>query len=598
MSLAGGTGSRKITGQEIMNASKLSVNNTPVINGTAGRIFFQDATNVLQQSGNLFWDNTNAGLGIGTSTPSSELEINKNVNGVVSFLVKNTNTGSSASTGFAIGQTPNLSPFGALYFDYYGSGYTPSNQFRIANSAAMFAGVGATNGFSFAINNSNSNGVFKFWTGTTATEKLRIFNNGNVLIQNGGTFTDAGFRLDVNGTARVTELTVGSLGTNALISFGGGVNTTIFRDFGENSLNYRNVFSSTVVHRFRTNSDLPNANTSGNNVFLSLPIGFAPTSGTGTWAQLSMTPTINQTGGANGITRGLYVNPTLTAAADFRAIETTTGNVLFGTGFFWDNANGRLGVGTATPANRLELYATGSYNPLPDSNTHLSFRNAVGYQASFNLTPDGWLRFYSANGHVFYSTSNTQIHLGSGLGAYIGSFNDSLKFGTIGGTERMRLVATTGNVLIGTTTDAGFKLDVNGTARVKGTGATSATTAFTVQNSAGTAMLTVKDGGADKVVVMPSAVIGQIEISGLNIGAGGGNTVSILQPVAIGGTLAVASAQLQVDSTTRGFLPPRQTQAQRTAIASPAVGLIVYQTDGVEGLYVYKSTGWAMASLI
>ena len=31
--------------------------------------------------------------------------------------------------------------------------------------------------------------------------------------------------------------------------------------------------------------------------------------------------TINQTGGANGITRGLYVNPTLTSAVDYRAIE-------------------------------------------------------------------------------------------------------------------------------------------------------------------------------------------------------------------------------------------------------------------------------------
>jgi hypothetical protein len=58
------------------------------------------------------------------------------------------------------------------------------------------------------------------------------------------------------------------------------------------------------------------------------------------------------------------------------------------------------------------------------------------------------------------------------------------------------------------------------------------------------------------------------------------------------GTTANASAILQADSTTKGFLPPRQTQAQRTAIASPAVGLIVYQTDATEGLYIFKSTGW------
>lgn len=53
-----------------------------------------------------------------------------------------------------------------------------------------------------------------------------------------------------------------------------------------------------------------------------------------------------------------------------------------------------------------------------------------------------------------------------------------------------------------------------------------------------------------------------------------------------------ASAVLTVNSTTKGFLPPRMTNAQRTAIASPAVGLMVYCTDATEGLYIYKSTGW------
>jgi hypothetical protein len=53
-----------------------------------------------------------------------------------------------------------------------------------------------------------------------------------------------------------------------------------------------------------------------------------------------------------------------------------------------------------------------------------------------------------------------------------------------------------------------------------------------------------------------------------------------------------ASAKFRIDSTTQGFLPPRMTNAQRLAIASPAVGLMVYCTDAVEGLYVNKSTGW------
>jgi hypothetical protein len=53
-----------------------------------------------------------------------------------------------------------------------------------------------------------------------------------------------------------------------------------------------------------------------------------------------------------------------------------------------------------------------------------------------------------------------------------------------------------------------------------------------------------------------------------------------------------ASAILQINSTTQGFRPPVMTNAQRIAIASPAIGLIVYCTDAVEGLYINKSTGW------
>jgi len=61
----------------------------------------------------------------------------------------------------------------------------------------------------------------------------------------------------------------------------------------------------------------------------------------------------------------------------------------------------------------------------------------------------------------------------------------------------------------------------------------------------------------------------------------------------VGGTTTTSSAIFQIDSATKGFLPPRMTNAQRLAISSPAVGLIVYCTDAVEGLYINKSTGWA-----
>lgn len=51
-----------------------------------------------------------------------------------------------------------------------------------------------------------------------------------------------------------------------------------------------------------------------------------------------------------------------------------------------------------------------------------------------------------------------------------------------------------------------------------------------------------------------------------------------------------ASAILQADSTTQGFLPPRMTTAQKNAIATPAAGLVVYDTD-LNKLCVY-TTAW------
>jgi hypothetical protein len=64
------------------------------------------------------------------------------------------------------------------------------------------------------------------------------------------------------------------------------------------------------------------------------------------------------------------------------------------------------------------------------------------------------------------------------------------------------------------------------------------------------------------------------------------------QNTGIGTSNPVASAKLDITSTTKGFLPPRMTNAQRIAIATPAIGLMVYCTDTIEGLYINKSTGW------
>jgi hypothetical protein len=34
------------------------------------------------------------------------------------------------------------------------------------------------------------------------------------------------------------------------------------------------------------------------------------------------------------------------------------------------------------------------------------------------------------------------------------------------------------------------------------------------------------------------------------------------------------------------------TESERLAISSPSIGLMVYQTDEPDGVYVYKAAGW------
>jgi len=52
------------------------------------------------------------------------------------------------------------------------------------------------------------------------------------------------------------------------------------------------------------------------------------------------------------------------------------------------------------------------------------------------------------------------------------------------------------------------------------------------------------------------------------------------------------SAILDVNSTDKGFLPPRLTEAQRNGISNPAAGLLIFQTDGTTGFYYYNGTNW------
>jgi len=66
---------------------------------------------------------------------------------------------------------------------------------------------------------------------------------------------------------------------------------------------------------------------------------FSPTSGNGTWSAMEVNGAINQTGGANGMVRGIWLKNTITASPAYRAIDIQTDHA---------NAVGIYQSGTAT----------------------------------------------------------------------------------------------------------------------------------------------------------------------------------------------------------------------------------------------------------
>jgi hypothetical protein len=68
-------------------------------------------------------------------------------------------------------------------------------------------------------------------------------------------------------------------------------------------------------------------------------------------------------------------------------------------------------------------------------------------------------------------------------------------------------------------------------------------------------------------------------------------TATIEGPTSIGTPSPDPSALLDLTSTTQGFLPPRMDNGDINAIATPALGLMVFDLSSDE-VNVYTSSGW------
>jgi hypothetical protein len=93
----------------------------------------------------------------------------------------------------------------------------------------------------------------------------------------------------------------------------------------------------------------------GSNIFSNN--SFEPTSGNAIYNWMKLDGSINQTGGANGISRGLHIAIHPLNAADFRAIQTDSGNVLLNTA----QGSAAIGLSTNTPLAKLHVVGTGLF---------------------------------------------------------------------------------------------------------------------------------------------------------------------------------------------------------------------------------------------
>jgi hypothetical protein len=311
----------------------------------------------------MFWNATTSRLGLGTATP----------NGIYSGNNKSIQILAPANFTSELVLSRPVGAFGATSVTHFLSG-TGVDIFGIYTTSTTL---------SYSIS-------------TNATERLRIFSTGNVTIKAGNNPTDTGQSLQVQG--------------EAFIKGSGSDSTT-------NALSIQNS-SSTILYRFRNDGSLrfgaetvllsPTGNgtstsTAGRGLLLQTAIGsasgvgefsvtgsinsissntwtfaatsnFIPTSGSATYIGILFQSTINQTGGANGITRGLYVNPTLTAAADFRAIEWNNNSTwgLYGAGTAPSYFAGNVQIGSTTAiGSTINLQVTGLAHIL-DTRTYTS----------------------------------------------------------------------------------------------------------------------------------------------------------------------------------------------------------------------------------
>jgi len=266
--------------------------------------------------------------------------------------------------------------------------------------------------------------------------------------------------------------------------------------------------------------------------------------------------------GGNGASSPFANNLYFTDGTNTRLILTSAGRLLLGTtteSTFLLDVNGTARVSGQTTISAATSGASGVSLLVTDSNI------TVG--ATFKLS-------YTGGGDFFINTRLSGTTFLNGSTQFLSSTNNQV---TLGGSSLQVRALCNSNIV---NASGFFIVDSGG---IVGGGSALNFYANDVSRTTGSIKQSYGAGFSNVdmlfLVSSSSTLTESMRIFGAT------------KNIAINTTTDVASAQLQISSTTKGFLPPRGTNTQMLAIASPVAGLMFYDTTNNK-LNCYDGTTW------
>jgi hypothetical protein len=286
---------------------------------------------------NLFNVLNNGFVGIGTNTPVSLLHIGTGASTTLGDFNTPVITFNSVNNGIYLDSNKLFfKAAGAFNFGVDSTGVL-GTQFRInggsnnlltpvfvpyrLNAAGLASGFGGNSAGDISLITSSTNVLTLYANtnigiGTTTNPPLAKLSINHQTSYNGSlAVSPVNSRVALIGNIEFTNTTTGGSWTGQSIN-AEGTNRT-FRFYGSGNLNVADtstfIFTSAYGGRVTSYDAFTFTST------------FQPTSGTAVHNMFNITGLINQTGTATGITRGLLINPTL-SATDYRGLEVITRN--------------------------------------------------------------------------------------------------------------------------------------------------------------------------------------------------------------------------------------------------------------------------------